>query len=334
MVNKHRKKIIIELAVFCLFGILVVWLYFADFSQGAKMDYGVTFSSKYTQELGLNWPSVYLEILNDLKVRDFRLVLYWDEAEKERGVYDWSGLDWQLDELAKVNGRAIVALGERVPRWPECHTPAWANNLSREEKQVALNNFVEQAVNHYKNQPAIISWQVENEPFLNSFGICQDLDKTAFRKEVATVRANDTRPIVITESGELSTWLGGGIIGDQVGTSVYRVVWNKTVGYFYYPLPPAYYYLKAKLINFLTGEAKFFVSEMQMEPWSEGQLVIFLPLEKQLQGMDVVKFKNNLEYSKRVGLGPVYLWGVEWWYWLKEKENDSSLWNTAQEIWR
>jgi len=333
VLKKHSKKILISIFVGLVI-ILVAWFYSVDFGRDQKTEFGVTFSDKYASELGLDWQQVFSATINDLGVRQFRLVLYWDQAEKENGVYDWSTLDWQLNELNKVNGQAIVAIGQRVPRWPECHTPAWATSLPISEQQERLFAFLRAAVEHYKNNPAILAWQVENEPFLNSFGICQKLDRDFYRSEIAFIRTIDTKPIVITESGELSTWLNGGVLGDAVGTSIYRVVWNKWFGYFHYPLPPAYYYLKAKLVGFFTGEAKFFVSEMQMEPWSEGESITKLPLEKQAQGMDAAQFKTNIQYVCRTGLTPVYLWGVEWWYWLKEKQNDSSLWLEAKKIWQ
>jgi hypothetical protein len=41
--------------------------------------------------------------------------------------------------------------------------------------------------------------------------------------------------------------------------------------------------------------------------------------------MDFKKFKENIDFAKKTGLDTIYLWGVEWWYWLKEKGNESIL---------
>ncbi|MBT4121797.1 hypothetical protein HOE31_02495, partial [bacterium] len=152
-------------------------------------------------------------------------------------------------------------------------------------------------------------------------------DNDFFKKEVLLVKMLDSRPIVITESGELSTWLGGSRLGDYVGTSIYRVTWNKHFGYFYYPLPPAFYYLKAELVKFVTGVNNIFISEMQMEPWL-GMPVLLTSLDTQYKSMDIDRFKENLEYANRTGLSPIHLWGVEWWYWLRE-QGDSSIWDEA-----
>jgi len=28
----------------------------------------------------------------------------------------------------------------------------------------------------------------------------------------------------------------------------------------------------------------------------------------------------------------IYLWGSEWWYWLKEKQNDPKIWEEAKNL--
>jgi len=135
---------------------------------------------------------------------------------------------------------------------------------------------------------------------------------------------------VVTESGELSTWLKAGKIADYVGTSVYRITWNKYWGYFYYPLPPAYYYLKMLAVKLITPIKGIIVSEMQMEPWL-GQPVISTPLPEQYRSMNAERWQKNFRYIERAGLSPVYFWGVEWWYWLKE-QGDDSIWNLAKQL--
>jgi hypothetical protein len=119
-------------------------------------------------------------------------------------------------------------------------------------------------------------------------------------------------------------------LADYIGASVYRITWNKHWGYFYYPLPPAYYYLKTKLVKLLSPVKDIFISEMQMEPWL-GRPVIRTSLKEQYRSMNTKQFQKNLKYVKRTGLSPIYFWGVEWWYWLKS-QGDESLWNLAKKI--
>jgi hypothetical protein len=40
--------------------------------------------------------------------------------------------------------------------------------------------------------------------------------------------------------------------------------------------------------------------------------------------------ERNLYLVRQTGLSPAYLWGVEWWYWLKAKHSDSSWWDAMR----
>ncbi|OGY89367.1 MAG: hypothetical protein A2927_02120 [Candidatus Komeilibacteria bacterium RIFCSPLOWO2_01_FULL_45_10] len=330
MSKRYFRKIIIwALAVF-LAGV-VIWLYRADFGQGRKIEFGVTFSQKYATELKLDWQKVFISFLDDLQVKKFRLVAYWDLIEKEEGNYDFSALDFQLGEIEKRGGQVILAIGQRVPRWPECHWPDWTRNQSEPQRQARLLNLMQAAVEHFKRHQSIAAWQVENEPFLKVFGQCPKIDKDFYQREIDLVKSLDGRPVVVTESGELSGWLRGAVFGDWLGTSLYRITWNQFFGYFSYPLPPAHYYLKSRLVGWLAGNRQIFISEMQAEPWL-GRPMTETPLAEQYHSMNLEKFRKNIEYASQTGLSPIYLWGAEWWYWLKEQGNDS-IWQAAKEIW-
>ncbi|HLD27248.1 MAG TPA: beta-galactosidase [Patescibacteria group bacterium] len=330
MVIKYFKKLIILIVVLVL-AWLVLWLYLADFGKSQPAEFGITFSRKYTDELGLDWRETLTAFLDDLKIRKFRLVAYWDLIEKDRGVYDFSYLDKQLDEIAKRGGEVIMTIGHRVPRWPECHWPNWMYQYGQEEREKYTLALLEATVNYFKNREIITQWQVENEPFLTFFGKCPRPDKDFYQREIELVRSLDNRPVVVTESGELSTWLKGAGLGDEVGVSVYRITWNNLIGYFYYPWPPAYYHLKSRLIKLFTGFDKIFVSELQMEPWLPMPMLL-TSFDDQRKSMNPEIFNKNISYIKRTGLSPVYLWGAEWWYWLK-KQGDDGIWNEAGKIW-
>lgn len=328
MVKKIKK--IIEVIILLSVAFTVLWLYLADFGKGQRLDYGVTFSQKYAAELGLNWREAYLAILNDLSVKKLRLIAYWDLLERARNKYDFRDLDWQIEQAQANNAQIILTIGQRVPRWPECHEPVWSKTLSQEEKEKELLEYLTVIIKRYQTNPAIIAWQPENEPFLRVFGHCPKLNKDFYQKELAQIRSLDNRPLVVTESGELSTWLKAGKVADYVGTSVYRITWNKYWGYFYYPLPPAYYYLKMLLVKLVTPIKGVLVSEMQMEPWL-GKPIVSTPLAEQALSMNAGRFQKNFRYIRKTGLSPVYFWGVEWWYWLKE-QGDDSIWNLAKQL--
>lgn len=308
---------------------LIIWIWRLDFSSG-QTEFGLTYSAKYAQELSLNPEETLNAILTELPIKYLRLVAYWDEIEKNENTYDFSNLDWQLQQAQVFSKSVVLALGTRVPRWPECHFPVWAKSLSEADRQAAVNKFIAKTVSHFKNSPVIISWQVENEPFLDSFAKCPKQTKESVEKEIAIVRSYSSLPITITDSGELSWWLKVGKITDILGTSVYRRVWNPIVGAFDYPLPPAYYAWKANLIKKTTGVKEIFISELQMEPWSNKSLIT-VSLAQQYLSFDARQFQKNAKYIKQTGLNPVYLWGAEWWYWLK-KQGQTEIWELAKNL--
>ena len=98
--------------------------------------------------------------------------------------------------------------------------------------------------------------------------------------------------------------------------------------YLHYPFPAIFYYRKAQLIEKLFGK-KVICVELQAEPW--GPVLLYdLATEEQEKTMNLEQFKNIINFAKRTGLDEFYLWGVEWMYWLKEKENKPKIWNEAK----
>lgn len=327
---RHYYKKIIKIAISCFLILVIVWLYLADFSKNKTIEYGVSFSQKYAAELNLDWQETYLALLDDLQVKKLRLMAYWDLLEPMAGSYDFTDLDWQINEAESRGAQIILTIGHRLPRWPECHWPNWTYTLNQSEREGQILQLLKTIIERYQNTSAIIAWQVENEPFLRIFGQCPPPNNDFYKQEIKLVKLLDARPIIVTESGELSTWFRAAGLADYVGASVYRITWNKHFGYLYYPLPPAYYYLKAQLVKWLTPAKDIFVSEMQMEPWL-GLPVVWTSLSDQSHSMNLNRFIKNFNYVKRSGLSPVYFWGGEWWYWLKEQGN-GDIWEAARKI--
>ena len=48
--------------------------------------------------------------------------------------------------------------------------------------------------------------------------------------------------------------------------------------------------------------------------------------------MSLEKFQENIEFAKKTGLDKIYLWGAEWWYWLKEKQSEPKIWQGAKKL--
>lgn len=316
-----------------IFGIIILAVIGGFFYVGRqtadpnrKIEWGVTFSELFAKKMGLDWKNNFLAALDDLKIKKLRLIAYWPQVEPQANQYNFSDLDWQIQEAGKRGAKIILAVGRKLPRWPECHEPEWAKKLvldmsaplylKSEEKQNLLN-YIKKTIDRYKNNPNIIAWQVENEPFLN-FGECPSLDITLFDQEIALVKSLDARPVIVTDSGELSTWVRAADRADIFGTTMYRYVWSKWIGDYQYPIPPAFFRAKEKIVRWFVGNQKpFFVVELQGEPWQHKQLYE-ISTDEQLKNLNFDEFKGIIDYAKQTGFSEYYLWGVEWWWSLKQ----------------
>ena len=317
-----------------LFLLLIFFLYFfvGKAPRVKEISWGVTFSQKHAQNFGLNWKEVYLAILDDLKVKNLRVIVYWDLIEPEEGNYNFEDLDWQIKEAEEREVKIALVIGMKVPRWPECHLPNWAENLEKPQQQEKILAMLKEIVLRYKDSPAISYWQVENEPFF-PFGNCPWVDLKFFKKEIDYVKSLDPlkRPIMVTESGEWSPWVLAGFYGDIVGTTMYqKIYFSQLKTYINYPLPPVFYWRKAQIVKKLFGK-KVICVELQAEPWGP-KLLYDAPIEEQKKTMNLEQFRYNIEFAKKTGLKEFSLWGVEWWYWMKEVQNQPEIWNEAKNL--
>lgn len=292
--------------------------------------FGATYSKKYAEFLGLDWRTAYLAMLDDLKVKRLRIPVYWDDVEPEPGVFNFSVVDWQLDEAERRGASVVLAVGRKLPRWPECYSPQWAKGLNESLVRTKILSMIETAVRHFKKRSSIIAWQVENEPFF-AFGECPPPDREFLKHEISVVRALDDRPVIITESGELSTWLNAASLTDILGISTYRVVWNRFIGYFYWPITPSVYRRRAESVSSLVD--KVIITELQAEPWFGTATTSISPLDDQLKLMNPERLAQNISFARRVGFAEAYLWGVEWWYWLKQNGHPE-MWEAGRSMLR
>ena len=139
----------------------------------------------------------------------------------------------------------------------------------------------------------------------------------------------------MTDSGELGDWVRARKRGDIFGTTMYRFIWNDRIGKFEYPLPPTWFKFKdytSRLL--LIGQdyaEEVIVIEMQAEAWGEHPIP-YITLEEQFSFLDFETFKENIVYAKRAGFPDIYLWGVEWWYWLDKTQNHPEFWQHAKTL--
>lgn len=293
---------------------------------------GVSFSQKQAERYGVDWRANYRAILSELQPEHVRVSAYWDRIEPSAGTYDFSELDWMLDQAKTYGAKVTVVVGQKNLRWPECYYPTWLNTANTSEVQDRANNMVAATVQHLRSQPALARWQVENEFLLRSYGECPiaALTRAQLQREISTVRTLDpSRPIVLTQSDQFG-FPTFGPFGDVFGFSMYRWSYREGFGYFRYPQPGAYNWFKAAWVEALTAQ-QVKVHELQAEAWGKTGNE-YLPLEEQFKTMNPAQLRDNIQYARDTQIRRFDLWGAEWWYWLKVSKGQPAMWDEVKAL--
>ncbi|MCC6639134.1 cellulase family glycosylhydrolase, partial [Candidatus Falkowbacteria bacterium] len=326
---KYKKRTIGILTIAIIFvSYSLISLFTQRYSQPTEL--GFTFSKKYAEYLGLDWKEAYKASIDELGLDYVRIPVYWTDVEHDKDSYWFDDVKFQVEYAQEKEIKSVVVLGMRQPRWPECFVPDWAQNLSVAEREIQINELVTQSVNALKELPGIEAWQVENEPMLGMFGVCPPYDFEQLKREVELVKSLDTRPVIVTASGELSTWYRETKIADIFGSTMYRITGNSITGTWkaYWFIPASWYRIKAMALGI--EMSNYWIMELQAEPWLEEDIHT-LSLEEQLNIFNSKQLEDHIEYARLVGSPRVYLWGVEWWYYLKTTFDNDLLWHAVKE---
>ena len=297
--------------------------------------FGVTYVDWIAEKYGMDKREVYLAVLDDLGVENMRLPIYWNRAELKDDVYSFEEIDWQLAEAEKRGVKVILNIGRKTPRWPECHQPKWVVDKKDDEyEKKELLEFIEVVVERYKDAPSLYAWQVENEPFLSFGENCPLFGGDFLDEELALVRKLDkNHPIMVTDSGELSLWFRAQKRGDIFGSTMYITVWTQSLGYYKYPFPPSFFRIKRAFSEIYGGTPHSIVAELQAEPWGpdENYRPDNYPVADQWKTFNDETLREHVEYATRTGFDEFYLWGVEWWYWIK-LQGHPEVWEEAKKL--
>ena len=314
------KKHIHHIHIIILAGLVILVLIFVGINKyldkinfSKSITFGVSFSSRYAKELGLDPKKVYSSILNDLRVKNIRLPAYWDEIEPQENQFYFDDLDYYINKASKNQTSVILAIGYKLPRWPECRAPRWIDPARLRQRQLVM---LEAVIKHYENNPTIYAFQLGNEPLLE-FGICPPIDREFLIKEVELVKSRTKKPVILTDSGELRFWKTPMDLSDIFGTTLYRVVDTPWIGPFQYPLRPWFYRVKSDLVRkiFAPGNLKTIISELQAESWAN-QPLTQTPIDEQIARFSLNQFKETINFARKTGFHSAYLWGAEWWYFM------------------
>jgi hypothetical protein len=334
----HKKKFRFSKKIIVACVILALMIFYFAVSYAKRVDnpdYGASFNTMYARELGLNWKEVYDAMLQDLGIRKLRLAAHWNMVEPADDEFSFEEMDYQMAQAAEHGATVVFAVGKRLPRWPECHIPDWAVNMDKDDLEDEISEYVETVVNRYKKYDNITMWQVENEPFLGVFALehCRGFDKDFLEKEIELVRSLDEkhRPIMVTDSGELSMWFRSFSMADYFGTTMYLYSWNSVMGEFrnWWYLP-GFYSFRAHLWQLLGSDTEAIIAELALEPWLD-KPVVHEQTAVQIRRMSPEKFERVLEFAKKTGMRTQYLWGAEWWYYMKLQGEDW-YWERGKEL--
>ncbi len=339
--KKNIRKLILKFLIgilgFLLFLIAVALLLFGRGGEFKDIKWGVSFDPDYAESLGLDWKRAYLALLDEVGVDHLRLAAFWNRVEPQDNQFDFARLDFQMQEARKYGAKVVLSVGRRLPRWPECHVPVWAADLSEKEQQDKVLEMLPEIVNRYKDSPVLEFWQVENEPFAWFFGDCPPADADFLAREIELVRSLDPEhPIFLTGSGELSSWVNESRYTDILGISMYRVTYEARFLHIYqnygYIIPQQFYRIKANIAKKLGWFGEIFVSELQAEPWGT-QPLGKMSLAEQYRSFSPEQFRSNLRFARSTGFNRFYLWGAEWWLYAREKFGISDFVNEAKVLW-
>jgi polysaccharide biosynthesis protein PslG len=121
---------------------------------------------KLSDEIGINIHFIKpqageVEMLANSGVRWVRMDLFWNETEREKGVYNFSDYDQLISVLEKYKIHPVFILGYTNKLYDQGMSPY------TDEAQKAFTAWATAAVKRFKNKKII--WEIYNEPNLDIF---------------------------------------------------------------------------------------------------------------------------------------------------------------------
>lgn len=331
--NRITKKrlllIALGLLALIIFESFLLMLRYERLNRSNELVLGVSFSPAQAERYGSDWRANYIALLDDLNFKHIRIPAYWDMIEPTAGNYDFTETDWMVSEAAKRNAKITLVVGQKNIRYPECFYPKWIDLNDTANVSQKVTDMVSAVIRHYKNNPAIYQWQLENEFLLKSFGNCPSklLTSKQLQKEMSALKAEDnSRKVILTQSDQFGFPLKGPF-GNIFGFSMYRWAWDKRIGYFRYPQTGEYFWWKAAIIGPIFNQS-IKVHELQAEAWGPVGNE-HLSYDESVKTMNPKQFLDNISYAKQTRIKSVDLWGAEWWWHMKQKGHNE-MWESVK----
>ncbi len=300
------------------------------------MKLGATYSHREIRNMGLSHEKAWPEAL-DIGFAVLRLAAYWDEIEPSEGEFNIDPLLAMLEDCNRRNQKVVMVVGMKAPRWPEYYVPKWLSIDSPEKAEKQVLNLIGRVVEALKGFECIVAWQVENEPLDGSGPNSWQIPARLLAKEVTLVRKLDPeRQIQLTVWGNSLSRNGYmpdlALMADVVGLDIYYQTpvgvnkWLKKIGW----MKPSYagpFDSQRHLRHMIALSTKpVWISELQVEAWEEHDAGKWQERPGSMSGQILQK---NVEQARELGVEMILLWGIEYWYWQKERGR-MELWETGR----
>lgn len=318
--------------------------------QTGNPEYGINYSCKRAEYFGLECEALFRQILADLGVRLVRLSVYWSDVERDPGVYDFSAVDRLLAIAEEYGARVTMSIGMKAQRYPEFWFPTWLRLAAKlppdgypEDHPLveeALFPYLAAAARHVGAHPAVEAIQVENEPFVHFRGHANGwrIRRSFLARELETVHSNDpgAHPIVISHASwwrRDGTWRwiieNADVLAQSVYTKRQRGPWQWL---HIFPYHTGFYApdLPEQARTAKRNGKQVWIGELQAEPYERPDVDVRRIPTATARSFSVRLFRDNVRLAKRSGAARAYMWGAEWWAYLRLVRGEPELWDIAR----
>ena len=312
----------------------------------APVQVGTSFSPARAAYLGLDFRTAFKR-LEALHFRVIRLSAYWDQVDRE----GYDQLDWLMSEAKKSHQPIALTVGMKALGWPEFFIPASAMPVNglRQGQDVASDStfreaalsFVTDTVLRYRDNVALVAWQVENEPFNRAGPQRLWIDAEFLRDEITNVRQLDghERPVIVNafshfnlvfdqasarQGFDLRQWLGFDADsaesdalsvlgrGDVLGLDVYTAIGYQFLGSAHMSHADGDWPDRLARVRDLARKQgkQAWITEAQAEPWESLNVNYVDPKSTSPQAI-----RGIFENLRDAGFTTVLFWGSEYWLW-------------------
>jgi hypothetical protein len=330
----------------------------------APVQVGISFSPRRAASLGLDPHRAFSRLLA-MHFRVIRLSTYWDEVDQS----GYDQLDWMMNEARRAQQPIVLTVGMKALGFPEFFIPASALPAGgfRQGQDVASDSsfrssvlaFLDDTVLRYRDNPALVAWQIENEPFNRAGPQRLWIDAGFLRDEMTSVRQLDShhRPLIVNafshfnllfdqasarQGFDLRQWLGfdadsaerDGLAamnrGDVLGLDVYTAIGYQFLGQDHMSRADSDWPDRLARVRDLARQQgkQAWITEAQAEPWDSAPNNYADP-----KSTSPTAIRSVFANLKDAGFTTVLFWGSEYWLW-REDHGDSRWTDTIKTILR